>query len=98
MKPGRQQERPRALALTRPLGCVRGGVPPKWMLSLYGPVTWDGFLGGLLLHLDAAPERHVVLDVAGGGLRVGVIPGGVRVLLPIDEQAVVPRLPLPRTG
>src|SRR5258708_6672764 len=49
----------------------------------------------LLLNRDATPEGYVILDVAGGGLGIGVIPGGVGILLPIDQQRVVAGLSLP---
>ncbi len=50
----------------------------------------------LLLHLNAAPEGNVVLDVARGRFRVWVVPGGVRVFLTVNHEAVVARLALPR--
>jgi hypothetical protein len=51
----------------------------------------------LLLHLDAAPEGNMILDVARRGIWIWIIPGSILVLLPIHQQAVIPRLTLPRT-
>ena len=38
----------------------------------------------LLLDFDSAPEGHVALDLTGRGLRIGVEPGGILVVLPVD--------------
>src|SRR5665213_1008284 len=48
-----------------------------------------------LRNRDALPERDAVLDLRGGGHRLGVIPGGVLVLLAADFEAVIARGALP---
>src|ERR1700710_480238 len=37
----------------------------------------------------------MVLHIPGRRLRIGIIPGRVRVLLPVDNNRVIPSLPLP---
>src|SRR5271156_3092631 len=66
----------------------RGGGGYPWVTQGVTP---------LLLDLDTAPESDVSLDVSRRGLGVGIVPGRVRVLLPVDQQAVIPGLSLPRT-
>jgi hypothetical protein len=38
----------------------------------------------LLFDFNSAPEGYMVFDVAGCRFRVGVVPGGVLIFLPID--------------
>src|SRR5207249_8445541 len=52
----------------------------------------------LFLHGDPAPERHVVPDRRRRVLRLGVIPGGILVGVPVHHQVVVASLSLPRAG
>src|SRR5580704_11180712 len=52
----------------------------------------------LLFDVHSPPEGHEALDLAGGGLGIGVVPGRVGILVPIDQKAQVAGLPLPRTG
>lgn len=49
----------------------------------------------LLANLNPTPEGDVVLDVARRRLGIRVVPGRIRILLPVNQEAVVPRLPLP---
>src|SRR5471032_2144536 len=49
------------------------------------------------LHVDAAPEGHVVLDLPGGVGRRRVVPGGVVVDLAVHGHAVITGLALPWT-
>src|SRR3569623_1144711 len=52
----------------------------------------------LLFYLNSAPESLVCLDLARSRFRVSIVPGSFRVILPIDVQAHVLGLPLPRAG
>jgi hypothetical protein len=52
----------------------------------------------LFFHFNAAPEGNEASDFAGGRLGIGVIPRCVGIILPVDQQAHVTRLPLPGTG
>ena len=40
----------------------------------------------------------MILDLAGGWLGVGIVPGGVGIFLPLAEERVVARLALPGAG
>src|ERR1017187_7561387 len=50
----------------------------------------------LLHHFDPAPEGDIALDLARRRLGVWVIPGRVRIILPVDQQIEIASLPLPR--
>jgi hypothetical protein len=45
----------------------------------------------------AAPERHVIGDLAGGLTRLGVVPGCGPVHVAVDDDVEVARRALPRT-
>ena len=46
----------------------------------------------LLLHFHAPPEGHIPLDLASHRAGVGIVPGRVRVILPIDQQTHIASL------
>src|SRR4051794_22199292 len=49
-----------------------------------------------VLYLDAVPERHMVLDLAGERARVRVVPGGVLAGQAVRADGVVAGQSLPR--
>ena len=55
-------------------------------LSVRAPGQADGAVGSRCLDRDAAPERDPVLDRLGVGLRLGVIPDGVRGDVPVQRE------------
>src|SRR5438105_3048928 len=57
----------------------------------------NSLAGSRLGDLDALPEGDAVLDPCRGGLRIGVVPGGVLVAFAVDVERVVVRGALPRT-
>src|SRR5918994_3753703 len=58
------------------------------------PVSW---FVTVLLDTHAAPERHVIGDLAGGLARLGVVPGRGWVHVAVDDDVEVARRTLPRT-
>jgi|ERR1700761_2827807 len=89
-------------------GAAAGGAWPTGACAVAAPLGGRSnrlrtaalklLLGKLFLDFNSAPKRHVILHVAGCRLGIRVVPGGVLILLPIDQKAVVSRLSLPGAG
>src|SRR5262249_36404080 len=62
------------------------------------PASPSPILPPLWLDPHAAPERHVILDLARRVLRGWIVPGRILVGLPVDHDVVVAGHPLPGTG
>src|SRR5580704_14702000 len=52
----------------------------------------------LLFDFNPAPEGDMVLDVTGCRLGVRIVPGGILILLSVNQKTVVPGLALPGAG
>ena len=51
----------------------------------------------LFFYFNSTPESHVSFDLTGGWLRIGIVPGRIRIILPVNIQTQIPCLSLPRT-
>jgi hypothetical protein len=52
----------------------------------------------LFFYFNSTPESHISFDLTGSRLRVGIVPSRIGIILPVNVQTHISRLPLPRTG